>query len=137
MTKMNRKRCIVKCKFAASGNCSKCCYETEMPLTQDDVARIVSLGYDIKDFARKLNGLFVLKNINGHCFFLKNNKCSIYNFRPLGCKLYPLVYDVNNNTVKIDPDCPHNEEFNLYELEYAFDCLITLAKEIIEEEKWF
>ena len=136
MKKMIKKEsCTVQCKFGASGHCNQCCYKTEMPLTQIDIERIVSLGYDVKEFTRRLHGLSVLKNINGHCFFLKNNKCSIYDFRPQGCKLYPLVYDVSNNMIKIDTECPNRERFKLHELEYAFDCLIALVKELLNKSK--
>ncbi|WP_290900196.1 YkgJ family cysteine cluster protein, partial [Ferroglobus sp.] len=75
-------------------NCHKCCEETEMQLSKHDIRRIEKLGYKVDEFSEIKDGVRVLKNVNGKCFFLRNGKCSIYEFRPFGCKLYPIVWDV-------------------------------------------
>ncbi|RLG78751.1 MAG: hypothetical protein DRO13_06790 [Thermoprotei archaeon] len=53
-------------------------------------------------------GIPRLKNIDGHCIFLdpSTNMCTIYEHRPLGCRLYPLVYDVDRDEVSLDTTCP-------------------------------
>ena len=40
--------------------------------------------YDVID-----ENLFKLKVKNNKCIFLNNGKCTIYNYRPIDCKLYP------------------------------------------------
>ncbi|MBS7640505.1 MAG: YkgJ family cysteine cluster protein [Candidatus Bathyarchaeia archaeon] len=93
--------------------CSLCCYGTEMLLTRPDINRIVKLGYRLSDFAvRSLQG-WRLRNINGKCFFLEENKCKIYRFRPYGCRLYPLIYDQNSREIRLDDLCPHKMELNV------------------------
>jgi Fe-S-cluster containining protein len=82
---------------------------TEMPLTRRDIERITSLGYPLEYFARRgADGVMYLRNVNGHCVFLDpdTGRCKIYPWRPEGCRLYPLVYDPENDEVIVDPDCP-------------------------------
>lgn len=133
MIKRKNNSCEVYCSFGSNESCTACCYETEMPLTKEDLNRIEGLGYSRKDFTRIKDGLVVLKNVQGHCFFLKANKCSIYKFRPEGCRLYPLVYDIEREIIKIDPDCPHHSNFEVKKLSYAFDCLLSLVDKLLLE----
>jgi len=79
-----------------------------MPLTKEDIERIEALGYVREYFVVEgKDGIPRLRNINGHCVFLDTatGKCRIYQHRPLGCRLYPLVY-VPGRGVDIDPLCP-------------------------------
>lgn len=92
-------------------NCALCCHETKMYLTWLDINRIVKLGYSLRSFAERSGGIWRLKNVDGRCFFLEGRKCKIYRFRPYGCRLYPLVYDYEEQRVKLDDLCPHKEEF--------------------------
>ncbi len=95
--------------------CIECCLETKMILTKEDISRISQTGYETKEFLVKRNGLRYLKNIEGKCFFLSENGCNIYDIKPQGCSLYPLIYDLENNVALLDPLCPHAEEFILME----------------------
>lgn len=74
--------------------CGKCCEDTEMPLTRDDVKRILALGYRLEEFAEFRGGVLRLKNVGGRCVFNdpETKLCKIYEHRPDGCRLYPLVY---------------------------------------------
>lgn len=96
----------VRCSF---NDCHKCCLETQMLLTESDLKRIESLGYSRQDFCldiRSSSGFLQLKNIHGRCFFLtEQGKCSIYDSRPAGCKVYPLVYELSEEDILIDDDC--------------------------------
>jgi hypothetical protein len=94
-------------------NCVKCCIETHMPLTRFDIGRISKHGYKIKDFVVKLKMKRKLKNVNGRCFFLGDDGCTIYSFRPEGCQLYPLVYNENTGKAVIHDFCPHGYEFKV------------------------
>lgn len=78
-----------------------------MPLTKADIERIVRLGYSPEQFMVYSNELWRLKNINGRCVFLgENGLCKIYEHRPLGCRLYPLI--------EIDGSCEVDLEYCKY-----------------------
>jgi len=103
----------VNCKLNGK-YCGKCCYNTEMVLTKEDIKRIAELGYP-KEYFVDLTGSFPkLRNVNGHCVFLdeKTGKCLVYDRRPLGCRLYPLVYDANEGKVIVDSLCPKAKEIS-------------------------
>lgn len=91
--------------------CIKCCVETEMPLTETDIKRISGLGYKLEEFTVRDGKRFKLKNKNGKCVFLTENGCKIYNYRPEGCRLYPLIYDESINKPVLDDYCPYKNEF--------------------------
>ena len=78
-----------------------------MMLIRSDIEKIIDLGYKEEDFSyRDEDGFTKLRNINGECFFLKENKCTIYDDRPQGCKFYPIIFDIDFNKAIIDPECP-------------------------------
>jgi uncharacterized protein len=93
--------------------CATCCVETEMPLTKSDIERIEKLGFKRSDFAVETTGEIRLRNRKYLCVFLEDCKCSIYLSRPEGCRIYPLVYDVDSRKVMYDQICPHHGEFKL------------------------
>lgn len=94
---------------------------TEMLLGPGDVARISALGHDIEAVSAPSDdhpGLRVLKNVNGACSFLTSEgesyRCSIYEARPDGCGFYPMIYDVDDDTIVIDDEfCPHAGSFEV------------------------
>jgi Fe-S-cluster containining protein len=92
-------------------SCVTCCIETEMPLTEDDVKRIEKLGFKRVDFTVEADGETRLNNKAKQCVFLEDVRCRIYESRPEGCRIYPLVYDVNSHKFVYDPVCPHSTEF--------------------------
>jgi Fe-S-cluster containining protein len=87
--------------------CGKCCLGTEMELLPEDIERIVALGYKLRDFAIFDGEIWRLRNVDGHCVFLNPStmECTIYENRPIGCRLYPLVYDDIEGPY-IDKECP-------------------------------
>jgi Fe-S-cluster containining protein len=84
-----------------------------MLLLEEDVERISRLGFEIEYFVEYKDGWLYLKNFNGRCVFNNGEKCLIYNNRPLGCRLYPIVYDEDYDTVILDEYCPHAGEFKV------------------------
>jgi Fe-S-cluster containining protein len=98
-------------------NCGKCCLETEMILSQQDIELIKNchpVNLRKQDFVFKSNNdQFQLKNIKGHCVFLDydSKNCSIYKYRPQGCRFYPLIFDMNEEKCRLDEDCPKNNLF--------------------------
>lgn len=78
-----------------------------MILSSEEVQIIIDCGYDKEDFCYvDEEGFIRLKNVNGICFFLRDNKCIIYSSRPQGCKFYPIIFDLDTNKAIVDPDCP-------------------------------
>lgn len=100
--------------------CALCCYDTEMPLTEDDIARLVALGHDRAAFVTyseegtaQLNAVPPAEAGGARpCFFLQAGKCGVYADRPAGCRIYPLVLNEKMRLVR-DDECPHRAEFPL------------------------
>jgi Fe-S-cluster containining protein len=81
-----------------------------MTLIEEDVERLEGLGH--RGFWRQLeDGSLVLVNLEGQCFFLADGKCLVYEHRPEGCVLYPLILDLDSGSPVRDEFCPHREEF--------------------------
>lgn len=91
--------------------CIQCCVDTNMILSNADIERIKELGFDTKFFVSENRGCLQLKNNNGRCVFHDSISCSIYEHRPEGCKLYPIIYDKDKNCAVFDENCPHRHRF--------------------------
>jgi len=111
------------------GSCCKCCHNTEMPLTEEDIERIESLGYDRRDFTIKIDGIYRLRNVNGKCFFLEGRRCKIYEHRPLGCRIYPVVLDLEKGAV-VDEFCPKRYEVSEEDIKRIEPILKELVRKI-------
>jgi Fe-S-cluster containining protein len=92
--------------------CGICCLETEMLLSEQDIKRLTKKGYRKESFSRQEEGYIILRNQNGHCVFFneKTKKCKIYKFRPMGCQLYPIIYDEAKGIV-VDKLCASNKKW--------------------------
>jgi Fe-S-cluster containining protein len=111
---------------------SLCCHNCAV-LTNDEVSELVSnvmkkydLELDPKIYFRKVKGehgtYFAVKMIKGRCIFLnKEDRCRIYECRPVLCKLYPVI-DVD----AIDARCPMAKKLSKDE--------IAILKKRYEEE---
>ena len=102
LTPLNGSACLEK-------NCCKCCKETEMMLTGKDVERLEKLGFKREEFCVRDGNFLKLCNINGVCFFLDPEKglCTVYENRPEGCRLYPIVFDLLRRKCVLDKTCPY------------------------------
>lgn len=114
--------------------CGLCCKNTEMILTCNDIAKIESLGYSRKKFAVKRDGYYFLRNIDNHCFFYDEERgiCKIYRYRPLGCSVYPIVYDVDIGSFIVDDYCPLARLFanrEIFEASQILKHILSLLKE--------
>ncbi len=115
--------------------CYECCLETEMALSEKDITRIENLGYEISDFLEEKDGFMILKNIDGHCFFLKGKSCSIYEDRPQGCRFYPLIYDLEIDDFVVDNLCTHHEDFDPEIYRPLFDPIQTFVYTLVGERE--
>ena len=92
-------------------NCGVCCTQTEMLLSEKDIARLVNRGFRKTDFVKfSKNGYAQLKNREGYCVFydLKNRRCNVYLDRPSGCRLYPVILDEDKGII-LDDICQSKE----------------------------
>ena len=111
--------------------CTKCCVKTEMPLTKDDINRIENLGFEKKRFIEHETSIPRLRNKSGKCIFLRKWGCLIYENRPYGCRLYPLIYNPYEKKFEMDSICPYNSEFKISDtdIESEKKLIETLKKE--------
>jgi hypothetical protein len=93
--------------------CVKCCLDTEMLLSSSDIVRISGLGFSEDSFMVKKNGYRQLKNLSGRCVFHSGQRCTIYKYRPEGCRLYPAIFYDDTEETGLDSYCPHHGEFQL------------------------
>ncbi len=111
--------------------CGKCCYETEMPLTEEDIERIERLGFKRKEFVVEVDGIPRLRNVGGKCFFLDEfNRCRIYENRPIGCRIYPVVLDLESGRAVVDDLCPKKDSVREEDLRKAEVILKELVRKI-------
>ncbi len=95
--------------------CRKCCFDTQMPLTPADIARLEAASKRTQDTfsVRSDEGPPRLANEDGHCVFLGETGCTVYDARPAGCRIYPLVLDPDTHKGVLDEDCPYTRSFRI------------------------
>jgi len=131
-------------RFRCTG-CGNCCKEPLLPLTAGDVRRIARRtgdkpedfirwvdrhGIDMDDepegFVQLRQGkrVMVLRHTRGGCHYLgKDNRCTIYTSRPLGCRIFPF-----------DPTWGKDGKLRHLKLIQAADCKYELdGKNDVEE----
>lgn len=84
-----------------------------MILPEDDVKRIQKLGFKKDFFVLEKDGWLMLKNSDGRCVFHNGSRCTIYDNRPVGCRLYPVIFDKDENCAVFDKDCPYSNCFEM------------------------
>lgn len=107
-----------------------------MELSSEDIEGLEKIGYHSKEFAVINDGLTQLRNVNGYCYFYSrtNKKCNVYETRPLGCYIYPIVYLVNECAI-VDELCPMGQTVSKQELKTKEKLLFKLLKKIDTERK--
>jgi Fe-S-cluster containining protein len=79
-----------------------------MLLSADDIERVERKGYDRDFFVRfDSEGYATLRNNRGYCVFYdaEKSRCKVRAHRPLGCRIYPVIYDENKG-ITVDTICP-------------------------------
>jgi Fe-S-cluster containining protein len=84
-----------------------------MPLLKTDIDRINPLNLIGEPFTIEKDGWLQLKNVNGQCIFHDGTQCTVYEKRPEGCTLYPLIYEEETECGILDEECPYASEFPL------------------------
>lgn len=99
-----------KCK-----NCGKCCRYIPGDVNSQEEQRIQERGFNNFTGASTINGnKFFKRKKDGSCYFLTDdNKCKIYNVRPMVCRLAPFdvtdcdyIQDVISVQPRLDIVCP-------------------------------
>ena len=105
-----------------------------MILSKYDIEKIKKIGFKKDFFVRKDNGFFKIKNKNGRCVFHNGKKCLIYDIRPEGCKLYPLVFSDEYDCAVVDNECPYGRffNFNSKDIKKLYDLIELIKSEISE-----
>jgi Fe-S-cluster containining protein len=84
-----------------------------MLLSNKDIQQIKELGFPIDFFTISIDGWIRLKNKKGRCVFHDGAHCVIYEKKPEGCQLYPIVYDIDTKQAFLDDECPQKTQFNI------------------------
>ncbi len=115
-------------------NCGKCCEETMMELSSEDIKRLEEAGCCVEEFAVVDEGVTRLRNVDKRCYFYSmiERKCQVYENRPLGCFLYPVVYLVGKGVI-VDDLCPMGETVSEQELRMKGEILKKLLKNLDDE----
>jgi Fe-S-cluster containining protein len=106
-----------------------------MMLSNSDIERLVRLGHNRQKFVRyDRYGFARLKNRNGLCVFYDAEKCrcQIYRDRPLGCRIYPVIYSEQEGIV-MDDLCPMQSTVSKIELKREGKKLMVLLQSIENE----
>ena len=112
-------------------NCGICCEETMMELSVDDIKRLEEKGFRLEEFTVQYDGVTQLRNVGGFCYFYSRDdkKCQIYEDKPIGCCIYPVVYLVNEGMI-VDELCPMGQTISKHELMTKGKTLDKLLKKI-------
>jgi hypothetical protein len=97
-----------------------------------DIQRLERLGHDKQEFVRyDRHGFARLKNRHGLCVFYDDKKCrcQIYEHRPLGCRIYPVIYSEQEGIV-VDDLCPMQNTVSKRELKKDGKQLMVLLQRI-------
>ena len=102
--------------------------EQRVILSEGDIDRLVSIGYDLSFFAVKKGDYYYLREYGGKCVFydVDSRSCRVYEYRPLVCRLYPLVYQEKNVILDIE-NCPEAKNIDEDDLWDAVPDLIELV----------
>lgn len=92
-----------------------------MPVTRAEAALLSRrTGMRIEDFTWSNKGILTLMNndLTKACMFLLTDSaekyapgiCSVYDIRPKGCQMYPMVLNAQDIAI-IDDGCPYGSDF--------------------------
>jgi len=79
-----------------------------MLLSEKDIERLERKGYSRHSFVKLGKaGYAILRNREGFCVFYDSEKrrCKVRARRPLGCRIYPVIYDEDKGII-VDDICP-------------------------------
>lgn len=122
--------------FCEEHNCAECCFEVDVPLLNEDIRNITSMGYYDTYFTENDNENRVkkLRKICGKCVFHNDGLCEVYPNRPERCKLYPLSYDGETKRVTLDERCASAPYFEV--TDSMKEKMLKYIKTLRDEIQW-
>jgi Fe-S-cluster containining protein len=118
-------------------HCGICCEKTEMMLSNADVERLERVCYNSQKFVRvDKHGFARLRNRRGYCVFYdaEKRRCKAYAHRPLGCRIYPIIYSEEEGII-VDDLCPMKRTVSGVELRRKGENVVELLRRIDNEAK--
>ncbi len=106
-----------------------------MLLSNLDIKRLERKGHRRDSFVRfDAEGYAMLRNRQGCCVFYDavEQRCNVYSFRPLGCRIYPVMHDEDRGIV-IDEICRAQADMSEAEKAKRGKRVLRLLKKIDEE----
>ena len=97
-------------------DCVKCCLHASVPLLNEDLNRIIYLGYYDVYFVVEEDGVKTMRTKNdGSCIFYNEDEgnCKIGANRPEQCKQRPYTIRNDSHEPGIDDECIHHHECEL------------------------
>ena len=96
--------------LCCKSGCSECCEKGDYPISELELKYLMH-GFISLDNQTKIRIQNNIKHIQkgGTCPFLLDQKCSIYPYRPIICRVHGLAYLCTDNTVKV-PYCVNNSK---------------------------
>ena len=109
-----------------------------MWLSKADIERLERAGHRREDFVRyDEQGFAQLRNRDGYCVFydFSLRRCGAYSDRPLGCRVYPVVYSEDEG-IMVHDLCPMKETLSSREMKQKSRQLLKLLRTIFKEAKF-
>jgi Fe-S-cluster containining protein len=116
-------------------HCGVCCEKTGMMLSNADIECLERMGYGRQEFVRyDRHGFVRLRNRHRFCVFydVEKRRCKIYRHRPLGCRVYPVIFSEQEGIV-LDDLCPMKSTVSKIELARKGKRLMELLQRIDAE----
>lgn len=138
-----------------------CCTRFHIPVTDFDIERIEKHGYELDQIVDQASPFIKLpktengsieKNYrikrqpySGACTFLEQGKCSIHEFKPFGCRIFPFQLKFEgNNIVRVQihesnycPSVIASNPENSQNKEFLFYLKQQLEQEMENRERYF
>jgi len=108
-----------------------------MLLSKEDIERLERKGYRKEFFVRfDRAGYAKLRNRQDHCVFynVENRTCNVRGERPLGCRIYPVIYDEARGIV-VDDICKAQSTVSEEQKAKRGQKVLKLLKKIDAEAK--
>jgi hypothetical protein len=108
-----------------------------MLLSRVDIELLERAGYTGENFVRyDRRGFARLRNRKGYCVFydVERRRCKVYRHRPLGCRIYPIIYSEEERII-VDYLCPVKNTISNNEIKRKGKNLIKLLQRIDNEAK--
>lgn len=93
--------------------CGAACCSGDIYVSESDAETIRDLGYS--EFTTRRRGARVMRTDgNDDCRFLgPGGRCTIYDYRPVDCRLFPFGFELNGHCLRIVvADCPLSEQMS-------------------------